>query len=205
MDFKFVIAPFDGVIIERDIDIGTLITQGSTNTVQKLFVIASYDIMRIFISVPQYFFRTIQEGIEGKVRIKEFPSKNFLGSVARFAKALDPQSRTLLTEVHVENKDKILFPGLFTEVSFVLNPNRPYFIVPTSSVIIRTGEPKIAIVDKNDVVHIRTVQIGLDQGNTMQIIDGIEPNDRIVLNPNDRIVEGLKVVVNKPTNEKPDR
>jgi RND family efflux transporter MFP subunit len=200
-DFKNIVAPFNGIIIERNVDLGSLITAGSNGNPQKLFVIAETDIIRVFVSVPQYFFRSIKEGVEGVVTIREFPNEKFMAKVVRYAKALDPVARTMLTELHIDNKDGKILAGLYAEVRFVLKPDVPYFIVPTQAVIIRAGDPKVAIVDENDVVHLKPVKIGLDYGKTLEIVEGINENDRIVINPNEKIREGVKVevIIKKPS------
>lgn len=195
VDFKYIKAPFDGIIIERTVDLGSLISAGSNGSPQRLFVIAQTDIIRVFVSVPQYFFRSIHEGVKGIARIKEFPDDSFPCTVARFAKALDPVSRTMLTELHIDNKEGKILAGLFTDVTFEFTPETPYYTVPMRAVIIRAGEPQVAVIDEKNVVHLKTVKIGVDYGKEMQIIGGIEPNDRIVINPTENIQDGVSVEV----------
>jgi RND family efflux transporter MFP subunit len=115
-DFKRITAPFDGIVIERNIDIGSLITAGSASHHQQLFKIAKTDVMRVFVNVPQRFFRSIKQDIVADVYISEFPGKVFKGVVARYAKALDPVARTLLTEVHIQNPEHELLVGLYGDV-----------------------------------------------------------------------------------------
>jgi RND family efflux transporter MFP subunit len=195
LEFKHIIAPFDGIIIERDIDIGSLITAGSANYHQQLFKIAKTNIMRVFVNVPQRFFRSIKKDVEADVYISEFPENPFKGIVARYARALDPVARTLLTEVHISNPDYELLVGLYADVKFMLKPDYPYFLLPTSAVIIRAEGPKVAVLDKDDVIHIKKVTLGLDHGKWMEIISGISENERIITNPSDKVVEGRKAEV----------
>lgn len=194
-DFKYVVAPFDGVITQRNIDLGSLITAGSSGSPQQLFEIAKVDWIRNFVYVPQNYFRAIKEGVEAQVHIREFPERTFKGIVTRYAKALDPVSRTLLTEVDIDNKDRVIFPGLYTEVTFFVKPDAPYFVVPSTAIIIRTGEPRIAVVDNDNVAHLRTVTIGRDHGKTVEILVGLEKGDRVVVNPTEKIRDGVKVEV----------
>jgi len=191
VDFKYIVAPFDGVIIERDIDIGSLVSAGSNGTPQQLFVIAQTDIMRLFVSVPQTYFQSIQEGVEGITTIREFGNKAFTSTVARYAKALDQTAHTMLTELHIDNKNGELLPGLYADVTLRIKPRLAYFIVPTPAVIIRAGDPTIAVLDDQDVAHLRNVKIGLDYGKTLQIVSGIEPNDRVIINPTEKVREGV--------------
>lgn len=197
MEFKYVVAPFDGVITERNVDVGSLITAGSSGNPQQLFVMSTSDIIRIFVNVPQTFFRSIHEGLEGSTNIREFGSKTFTSVVRRYAKSLDQPSHTMLTELHIDNKNGELVPGLYAEVTFSFKPDLPYFIVPTPALIIRESTPKIAVVDAQDVVHIKPVKVGLDYGKSVEIIEGIEPGDNIVINPTEKIRNGVKVAHHK--------
>lgn len=195
--FQKIYAPFDGIITKRDIDIGSLINSGGTATPQELFRIAQIDTIRFFVDVPQNFFRQIKDGLPAKVSIKEFPGIAFDGHVARYAKALDPTARTLRTEVDVDNKDGKILPGLYAEVKFSMEENEPRFIVPARALIVRTDGPKIAIVKDDLVAHLVPVTIGHDFGNTMEIIYGLHTGDRIIVNPTEKIKEGVHVQILK--------
>lgn len=195
LEFKRIIAPFDGIIIERDIDIGTLITAGSANYHQQLFKIAKTNIIRAFVDVPQRFFRSIKNDLAADVYISEFPEKKYAGFVARYAKALDPIARTLLTEVHIHNPEYELLVGLYADVKFLLKPDNIYFLIPTSAVIIRAEGPKVAILDEHDIIHLKNVTLGLDHGKMMEITSGINENDKIITNPSDNTVEGVKAQI----------
>lgn len=193
--FKFIYAPFDGIITKRNTEQGALIYGSVNGTPQELFEIAKIHTIRFFIDVPQTYFREIKDNIDAEVTVLEFPGKVFKGYINRFANALDPQSRTMRTEVRVENPDNILYPGLFGRVKFFIIPSNLNFIIPTTAVIIRSGPPQVAVVDDNNIVHLVNVQIGRDYGNQMQITNGLKQTDRIVKLPNDRIREGAKVNV----------
>lgn len=205
LDFKFIQAPFDGIIISRNIDIGSLITAGSSNSPQQLFKIARSDILRVFVNVPQRFFRQIQKNLAAEVTINEFQGHVFAGKVARYAKALDPIARTLLTEVHIKNPKGELYVGLYAQVKFLLKPETPYFLIPTSALLIRAQGPQIAIVDANHIVHIKPVVLGLDYGKMIEIISGLQEHDQIITVLSDKIVEGAKVeiVTPKPKDQSP--
>lgn len=198
LDFKRILAPFEGIIIERTIDIGSLITAGSANHHRQLFKIAKTNILRVFVNVPQRFFRSIKKDLVADVYIDEFPEKIFKGSVARYAKALDPIARTLLTEVHIDNPEYELFVGLYANVKFLLKPDTAYFLIPASAVIIRADGPKVAVLDENDIMHLKNVTLGLDHGKMMEIISGIEENEKIIVNPSDKTIEGGKAQIIDP-------
>lgn len=197
LEFKDIIAPFDGIITQRNIDIGSLITQGSNNNPQQLFKIAQTNTIRVFVNVPQYYFRSIFDGQETDVTIQEFPNRIFKGIVARNAQALDPIARTLLTEVHIDNPNGEILVGLYAEVHFNLKLQTPRFIIPNDAVIIRAGLPQVAVIDKDNIIHLKIVKIGIDNGKTVEISDGLNEGDEIVINPTDKIVEGVKVIIQK--------
>lgn len=197
LEFKRILAPFSGIIIERNIDIGSLITAGSSNNPQQLFKIAKTDILRVFVDVPQKFFRQIKDNLEVEVSVNEFQNRSFKGIVARFAKALDPTARTLRTEVHIENPSLELFVGLYAEVKFLLKPDNPYFLIPTAALILRDEGPKVALIDQDNILHIQPVILGLDHGNQMEILSGLKDNDRIVTILSCKIVDGAKVQIIK--------
>jgi RND family efflux transporter MFP subunit len=192
--FKTILAPFSGIITERPIDKGSLITAGSAGNPQQLFVISQIDVLRVFVNVPQTFFRLIQDGQQTQVVIQEF-SQPFIGVVARTAGALDQTARTLLTEVHVDNKEGLLTSGLFANVTFTLSPKADYFIVPTKSLIIINDGPKVAILDRDNIVRVIPVEIGRDWGKTIEITNGIKEDDRVITNPSYQITEGKRAAV----------
>lgn len=193
--FKHIIAPFSGIITERNIDVGSLITAGSTGNLQQLFFLVKTDIIRMFVNVPQYFYRLIKEGLTADITIQEFPGKSFKGIVTRTAGALDPIARTMLTEIHVDNRDGTLTTGLYANVTFTLTPEFDYFVVPANSAIIINAGPKIAVVDEENVIKMIPVTFGKDYGKTIEITSGLKENDKIVLNPNERIKAGVKVQI----------
>ncbi len=194
LDFKYITAPFDGIITERDVDIGALISSGSS--AHRLLVIESRDIIRLFVAVPQSYCTLISEGMEGTTKIREYGDKVYKSKVARFAKALDPISHTMLTELHISNPDDAILTGLYSEITFSFTPNLPYYMVPTPAAIIRTGAPQIAVLDDKNIAHLKTVTIGLDYGNAYQITSGLNPGDRIIINPTEKIQDGVSCVVN---------
>lgn len=194
--FKHIIAPFSGIITERNIDVGSLITAGSAgNNPLQLFYLAKTDIIRVFVNVPQYFYRLIKDGLTADITIQEFPGKSFKGIVTRTAGALDPIARTLLTEIHIDNRDGTLTTGLYANVTFMLTPEFDYFVVPTNSAIIINAGPKIAVVDEENVIKMIPVTFGKDYGKTIEITSGLKENDKIVLNPNEKIKNGVKVQI----------
>lgn len=195
--FKNIYAPFDGVVTNRSVDIGSLIYGTINGVPQELFQMAQTNTIRFYVNVPQNYYRLIKNGIEVEASVQEFPNKVFKGKISRFAKALDPIARTLLTEIDIANPEGLLYPGVYGNVKFLFKPDTMNFIIPTTAIIIHSGLPHVAVVDSNDIVHLRKVQIGLDYGNEMEIVSGLQENEHIVTIPSDRIKEGTKVKVIK--------
>lgn len=204
--FKNIYAPFEGVIVERNIDIGSLISAGNANLTQPytegyevvnqpLFKISRTDIFRAFVEVPQPYYPYIQDGIKAEVRIPEYPNHVFSGIIDRNSGALDPLARTLLTQVNIKNREDLLRPGLYAEVTFLFKPYAKSFNIPVSALIIRDGPPLVAVVKEDDTVVLQEVQIGRDFGKSLQIVKGIKEGDKIILNPNFKIKNGTKVKV----------
>lgn len=191
--FNRLYAPFKGIITERNIDIGTLVTAGSQSNYQQLFQLAKTDIIRVFASVPQTYFRLIRVGDEVDVFIQEFPERVFKGIIARTSRSLDPAARTLLTEIHVNNEDGDLITGLYAVVHFNLISHSPYFIIPTAALIIRDGHPQVALVDEGGIVRLQEVRIGRDFGKSVEITAGLKENEKMIANPTDRIRNGMQL------------
>lgn len=206
-DFKYVYAPFDGVITERNIDLGSLITVGNEtltqpyvvggeSLIQPLFKINNSKIIRVFVEVPQPYYPQIKDGVNVDVTVPEHPDKVFKGTIDRNASALDPVSRTLFTQINIDNNENILLPGLYSEVSFTFEPYREEFEIPIAALLIRDGPPCVAIVEEDNTVRLQKVEIGRDFGKGVQIINGLHDGNRIILNPNYRIKDGVKVNTN---------
>jgi RND family efflux transporter MFP subunit len=208
-NFKYVYAPFDGIITERNIDMGSLISIGNENLTQPyttgykalnqpLFQIASTEFLRAFVQVPQPYYPYIMDGMKAQVRVAEHPDAVFSGVIDRNAGALDPLARTLLTQVNIENKDNLLRPGLYAEVTFSFKPYANHFNIPIAAIIIRNGPPFVALLKDDNTVLMQEVRIGRDFGKSVLITQGIKENDQIILNPNFRIKEGVKVNILQP-------
>jgi len=196
--FKQVYAPFNGIITQRNIDLGSLIYGNINEPPQELFQLAQTYIIRFFVQVPQNYYRQIEEGLKAEVTIQEFPDRIFEGLVTRYAKALDPTARTLLTEVDVENEDGMIYTGLFARVKFLLKPEYINFIIPTTAVIFTNSFPHVATIDKDNRIRLKQVQIGRDYGKDMEITHGLQEGELIVTIPSDRIREGAEVQIIEP-------
>ncbi len=197
--FKDVYAPFSGVLTRRNVDPGALINAGAGVAGRELFDIARVDPLRVFTSVPQAYAPSIKVGSRTVVTLQEFPGQKFVGKVARTAEAIDPATRTLLTEVDVPNKDGRLLPGSFGEVHFAIGTNVNKVTVPVNAMLFRAEGPQVAVVGSDNRVQLRRINIGRDYGTTLEILGGVSATDRIVINPADSLEDGQHVNAVQPT------
>jgi|SRR5271169_2078439 len=200
--FKRVYAPFSGVLTKRTVDPGTLINAGSTGTGKELFDLARVDPLRVYISVPQNYAPAIKVGMDATVTLQEYPGEKFKGTVVRTAEAIDPVTRTLLTEVDVPNKEGHLLPGSYGEVHFHPGINAQKITVPVNSMLFRQEGPRVAVVGSDGKVQLRPITIGRDYGTTLEILGGVSVEDRVVINPADSLEEGQRVNI-APDNAPP--
>jgi RND family efflux transporter MFP subunit len=198
--FRVVYAPFDGVITARNIDIGALIPAGSG--AKEMFHIAAVGRLRIFINVPQTYTSAIKIGTEAEIEIQNMPGRTFTGKTARTAQSIDPNSRTLLTEIDLDNPRGEILPGSFAQVHLKLPTDATTFRVPVNTMIFRSEGMRLAVV-KNGVVSLVPVQIGRDFGTTIEIVSGLKGSESIVVNPPDSLADGQSVAVAAPEPKKP--
>jgi RND family efflux transporter MFP subunit len=196
-DFKTVKAPFDGIVTARNTDIGALINSGSGN---PLFIVAQIKPLRIYINVPENMASDVSVGASAELRFNEFPGREFSGKVVRTAGAIDPNSRTLLTEVDVPNESGELYPGAYTQVRLVTGTSNRSVLVPANTLLFRSEGAAVGVVNQNNVVELKKIKIGRDLGNQLEVTQGLNLNDRIIVNPSDSLAAGQKVKV-RPTQE----
>jgi membrane fusion protein, multidrug efflux system len=194
--FKNVYAPFSGVLTRRNVDPGALINAGAGG--RELFDIARVDPLRGYVSVPQAYAPMIKTGMKAAITLQEFPGQKFLGTVARTADAIDPATRTLLTEVDVPNRDGSLLPGSFGQIHFAVGTNVPRMTVPVNAILFRAEGTRVAVVEKDGKVRFHPITIGRDFGATIEILGGIDKNDQIIINPSDSLGEGQQVHIARP-------
>lgn len=193
--FKKVYAPFTGVLTKRNVDPGALINAGAGATGRELFDIARVDPLRVYASVPQAYAPFIKVGGSSTVTLQEFPGQRFSAKIARTAEAIDPTTRTLLTEVDVPNHDDRLLPGSFGEVHFAVGSNVDKVTVPVNAMLFRGEGARLAVVGADNKIQLRPINIGRDYGATLEILGGVSVNDHIVINPPDSLEEGEQVNV----------
>lgn len=193
--YKKILAPFSGFITQRNVDPGANIVSGGSSTSTNLFNIAQTDRLRIFVSVPQTDALLIHTGMPTRVTIPELPRQIFQGIVTRFAKALDPKSRTLLTEVQVKNPDHRLYPGLYSQVYFELRNPQRVWLIPDTALVINAAGVRVITVTPDHRLHYKTVTIGRDFGTIVQVIKGLNGDELLLSSPTDALQEGQLVQV----------
>jgi RND family efflux transporter MFP subunit len=192
--FEKVYAPFDGLITARNTDVGQLVNAGNGGAAQELFRISSTTRLRIFISVPQQYSQAAIPGINTELTLIEAPGKHYLGKVARNTGMIDPTTRTLLTEVDIDNASGQLMPGAYAEVHLKLPAATAALVVPVTSLIFRADGLQVAVVrdGRAEMVHVTQ---GRDFGTEVEITSGITSQDAIIINTPDSLTSGAPVRV----------
>ncbi len=206
--FERVVAPFDGVITARNIDIGQLISAtGSTTTAgagttvgnKEIFDVSAIDTLRVFVNVPQIYAPDAKNGVIATLTLPQYPGRKFEGKLVRTSNAVDPATRTLLAEVDVKNPSGELLPGSYTEVHLHTSSSVPALIVPVSALILEPDGLRVGTVDANSIAHLTRVTPGRDFGTTVEILNGLQPGQGVIANPPDSLTDGEKVRVMKPS------
>jgi RND family efflux transporter MFP subunit len=207
VSFEKIVAPFDGVITARNIDIGQLISAtGSTTTAgagtivgnKQVFDISAIGTLRVFVNVPQIYAPDAKNGVIATLTLPQYPGRKFTGKLVRTSNAVDPATRTLLAEVDVNNASGELLPGSYTEVHLHTSNPAPSLVVPVSAMILEPDGLRLATVDANSVAHLIRVTPGRDMGTTIEILAGLQPGQRVIANPPDSLTDGEKVRVVTP-------
>jgi RND family efflux transporter MFP subunit len=190
--FERIVAPFAGVITERNVEKGDLVSLG-TGCAKPLFGIAQDSILRIQIDVPQAEAVNIHDGETVIVTARERVGRTYTGTIVRNANALDNAARTLRTEVQVDNRDGSLLSGMYSEVRFTLPRPRRSLVVPTNTLVVDHSGTHVVILTPENTVHIVPVVIGNDSGATIEVLDGLEGTEALVVAPSDLLKEGEHV------------
>jgi RND family efflux transporter MFP subunit len=192
-DYASVIAPFDGVITKRNVDVGSLV-QGNATSGTFMFTIMQSDVMRVWVYVPQDSAFGLAPGVDAVVRVPEIPGRTFSAKVTRIAQALETNTRTLLTEIDISNPDDALQPGAYCIVELNIPVKTPSLIVPADATIFNQNGLNVAVVE-DSIVHFRKVSVTRDLGTQVEIDDGVKQGDQVIVNPPVTLVEGSKVQV----------
>lgn len=199
--YQSVVAPFDGIITQRNIDVGSLV-QADTTTGTFMFTIMQADVIRTQVYVPQDEAFGVEPGIQAVIHVPEIPDRSFPGTVTRIADAIQPDTRTLLTEVDVANKDGTLRPGIYCTVELHIPRKTPSLLVPSEAVVFNSQGVHVALI-KDGAVELRKVTIARDLGTQLELSDGVKAGDQVVLNPSVDLAQGRKVQVRPDGTPKP--
>jgi RND family efflux transporter MFP subunit len=193
--FEKVYAPFDGVITVRSTDIGALINAGAGTPAQELFHMASIARLRLFVAVPEVYSRAAQNGARASLTLDEFPGEKFTGTLVRNSNSIDPASRTLNTEVDVDNPTGRLLPGAYVSVHLKLPEVVRSVTVPANALLFRSEGLRVGVVRNGQAVLV-PIAIGRDFGSTVEVVSGLNRSESVILNPTDSLISGTPVRVN---------
>ena len=194
--FTTLSAPFDGKVTSRSAQLGELVVAGNSNA-QPLFTISDTSLMRVFVRVPQNYAAQMQTDQQAELVLPEYNDKTFPASVTRSAHAVDVASGSVLVELQANNDKGELMPGAYAQVSFKLASNKDRIRVPGSAILYRDQKPSVATINEKNIVALKPVKIGRDEGTTVELVAGISPTDRIITTPPDAIRSGDEVRVAK--------
>jgi len=190
--FKKLTAPFDGIVTERKIDVGALV-HSTESDATELFEVADIHEMRIYVDAPQSFAAQLHAGMNAKLMLSQYPGRTFNAVLTTTSDAISKKARTLLVELHRDNKDGLLQPGSFVEVHFELPPDQNVMALPASALIFRSEKQQVAVVGMDNKVVLKTIEIGRDLGTEIEITSGLSPSDKVIRNPSDSIGNGDSV------------
>jgi RND family efflux transporter MFP subunit len=198
VSFEKVYAPFDGVITVRNTDTGWLINAGAGSSSAELFQVAQTSTLRIFVAVPEVYSRAARVGSTATLTLDEFPAETFRGKITRTSQSIDMASRTLNTEIDVDNPTGQLLPGAYVHVHLKLPSQTRSVMVPANTLLFRSEGLRVGVV-RNGRAQLIPITIGVDYGATVQVTSGLTPSDQVIVNPSDSLISGTPVRVTTPT------
>jgi membrane fusion protein (multidrug efflux system) len=190
--YSQVTAPFDGVITQRLVDVGSLVNAGASQGA-ALFQLQAADPLRVFMQVPQTYAPSVRDGADARVEVRQYTGRSFAGKVVRSAGALDPATRTLTTEVDVPNPSGELFPGMYVDVTLPLAVSHPVVRVPSSAVIYDESGVHLAVVVAGSRVELSAIKPGRDNGTDVEIVEGLNGGESVVVSPPAGLVDGADI------------
>ncbi len=202
--FRKIVAPFDGVVISRNINLGDYVTkQGnvteqSAGSTKHLFIVADMHKLRLFVSIPERFGRFLMPGFTANVVFPQYPNRKFKAKFLTSAKAFDPQTRTVISEFVMDNKDKSIWPGSYATVNISARTKDNILSIPTTAMIFDAQGTKVATVDEHNIVHFKRIKVDQLKAKTVDVSKGISINDKVINSPNLGLLEGSKVKIVTP-------
>lgn len=191
-EFQEIRAPFAGIITARNTEVGSLIKAGASDG-RELFHLAQIETVRVMVHVPQTNVPAISVGKSVSVTVQERPGVKLSGTLVRTANALDPATRTLLSEVHVANREHLLLPGMYAQVGFPEARQQPMVLISGDTLVVRSDGPQVAMVEEGGAVRYRKVTLGRDFGSETEVTSGLSGGESLVINPSDDVRDGVMV------------
>lgn len=200
--FKTIVAPYDGVVIVRNINVGDYVNKEGTinvpGAISNLFTVANVSKMRLFVSVPESFGAFLKPGLTAEVTVPQLPNRHFTAKFLTVAGGFDVSTRTAVTEFQLDNEDRALWPGSYAKVRLTAPVNRGYLTIPTSAMVFQENGTEVAMVTDDDHVHFKSITVGKFLDATVEVTEGITTTDRIVKNPSAALLENDMVRIVTP-------
>jgi RND family efflux transporter MFP subunit len=200
--FKTIVAPYDGVVTVRNINVGDYVNKEGTistpGSISNLFTVADVSMMRLFVSVPESFGPFLNPGLTADVTVPQLPDRHFTGKFLTVAKGFDVSTRTAVTVFTIDNDDKALWPGSYGKVVITAPVDRKVFLIPSTALVFQEHGTQVAVVTDEDRIHLQTITVSRLLDSAVEVSEGIGAGDRIVNNPSAALLEGDKVRIVTP-------
>lgn len=202
VNFKTIVAPFDGVVIQRNINVGDFVSQegnvDDTKTPSNLFTVADIHKMRLFVSVPGTFAYLLKPGLNAELTVQQFPNRKFVANFLTISKGFDLNMRTVIAEFTIDNKDRALWPGSFAQVTLTAPVKKDLLTIPSSSLVFNENGTQVATVTENNRIHFKPITVNKIIDSVIEVGEGVTVSDRIVNNPSASLLEGDEVKIVEP-------
>jgi RND family efflux transporter MFP subunit len=200
--FKAIVAPYDGVVTQRNINVGDYVNKEGTistpGSISNLFTVADVSMMRLFVSVPESYGPFLQPGLTADVTVPQLPNRHFTGKFLTVARGFDVSTRTAITVFTIDNEDRALWPGSYGKVVLTAPVDRQVYMIPSTALVFQEHGTQVAVVTEDDRVHLQPITVSRLLDNAVEVAEGISTSDRIVNNPSAALLEGDKVRIVTP-------
>jgi len=200
--FKTIVAPYDGVVTVRNINVGDYVNKEGTistpGSISNLFTVADVSMMRLFVSVPESFGPFLQPGLTADVTVPQLPNRHFIGKFLTVARGFDVSTRTAVTVFTVDNEDRALWPGSYGKVVLTAPVDRKVYMIPSTALVFQEHGTQVAVVTEDNRIHLRPIIVSRLLDSAVEVAEGLSTSDRIVNNPSAALLEGDKVRIVTP-------
>jgi len=200
--FKTIVAPFDGVVTVRNINVGDYVNKegniSAPDAISNLFTVVDMSRLRLFVSVPESFGAFLKPGLTADVTVPQLPNRHFTAKFLTVARGFDVKTRTAITEFVIENEDRTLWPGSYAQVHLTAPVDRQVFTIPSSAMVFQEHGTEVAVVTEDDHVHFKPIKVSKILDSMVEVSEGVTETDRIVKNPSAALLEGDKVRIVTP-------